>query len=50
MIAIVQMYIHILKDVEVNISIRNYRDMQKLTTAYTLAYNWLQEHNFRIYG
>jgi hypothetical protein len=50
MIALVQCYIHILKNQEVNIRVINYRDMQKLTKAYNIAYTWLQEHNFKIYG
>lgn len=48
MIAVVQMYIHHRKDVEVQISIRNINDVAKLTHAYNIAYQWLMENGFKI--
>jgi len=48
MIAIVQMYIHHRKDVEVKIAIRNINDIAKLTHAYNIASAWLMENNFKI--
>jgi len=48
MIAIVQMYIHHRKDVEVKIAIRNQRDLILLTRAYNISSAWLMENNFKI--
>jgi hypothetical protein len=48
MISVVQMYIHHRKGVEVQISIRNTIDIFKLTQAYDIAVNWLNENNFKI--
>ena len=48
MIAIVQMYIHHRKGVEVNISIRNTKDMFLLVKAYDIAQQWRAENNFRM--
>lgn len=48
MIAIVQMYIHHRKDVEVNIKIESLNDIAKLTMAYNIAIEWLNENNFKI--
>jgi hypothetical protein len=47
MIAIVQMYIHHRKDVEVKIKIENLSDLIKLTKAYNIAIEWLQENGFK---
>jgi len=47
MIAVVQMYIHHRKDVEVNIQIREMHDVAKLTMAYNIAFEWLNENNFK---
>ena len=44
MIATVQIYIHIMKGVEVDISIRDTRDLMLLTSAYTIAKNWMNNN------
>ena len=46
MIATVQLYIHQRKNVEVNIAIRNNSDLVKLTKAYNIATNWLNNNGF----
>ena len=48
MIAIVQMYIHHRKDVEVQIKLRNLEDIAKLTMAYNIASEWLTNNGFKI--
>ena len=48
MIAVVQMYIHHRKDVQVNIKIESLSDIAKLTHAYNIACAWLEENNFKI--
>lgn len=48
MIAVVQMYIHHRKDVEVKIAIRDFSDIAKLTMAYDIAVKWLRENNFKV--
>ena len=48
MIAIVQMYIHHRKNVEVNIVIRNNQDLFKLIKAYDIAVSWLNNNGFKI--
>ena len=45
MIAIVQCYIHLLKDVEVNIFIRDNRDIFLLKIAYDKAIDYFQQTN-----
>ena len=45
MIAIVQCYIHLLKDVEVNIFIRDNRDIFLLKIAYDKAIDYFQQIN-----
>ena len=45
MIAIVQCYIHLLKDVEVNIFIRDNRDIFLLKIAYDKTINYFQQTN-----
>jgi len=47
MIAIVQIYIHHRKDKEVQIQIRNGRDLILLQKAYTTAVNWLNNNGFK---
>jgi hypothetical protein len=47
MIATVQIYIHHRKNKEVNIVIRNARDIFLLTKAYNIALRWLSENNFK---
>lgn len=49
MIATVQIYIHHRKDKEVNVKIRNGRDLILLQRAYSTALNWLNNNNFTIY-
>ena len=46
MIATVQIYIHHRKNVEVNIQIRNNRDLLLLTKAYNIANSWLMDNGF----
>jgi len=48
MIAYVQIYIHIRKDVEVNIKIENTRDIFLLTQAYNVALEWMNNNNFKL--
>lgn len=50
MICILQIYIHIRKDVEVNIKVANFAQIRQLETAYAIAKSWLNDHNFKIYG
>lgn len=47
MIAVVQMYIHHRKDVEVQIAIEHPSDIPKLIKAYNIALEWLQNNNFK---
>lgn len=46
MIAIVQVYIHHRKNQEVNIVIRNARDLVLLQNAYNIASEWLNNNGF----
>lgn len=48
MIATVQLYIHHRKNQEVNIAIRNGRDLMLLTKAFNIASKWLDENGFKI--
>lgn len=48
MIAYVQIYIHIRKNVEVNINIRDNRDVFLLQKAYNDAVNWMDQNNFTL--
>jgi hypothetical protein len=48
MIAYVQIYIHIRKGVEVDISIKNNRDVILLTQAYSYAIEWMNQNNFKL--
>ena len=45
MIAIVECYIHLLKDVEINIYIRDSRDIFLLKIAYDKAVQYFQQTN-----
>ena len=45
MIAVVQMYIHIMKGKEVDISIRTPHDYLKLNHAYNIASKWMSDNN-----
>lgn len=47
MIATVQIYIHHRKDKEIQITIKNARDIVLLTKAYNIAVKWLNDNNFR---
>ena len=47
MIATVQLYIHHVKNVEVNIIIRDNRDILLLTKAYNVAQQWMVNNNFK---
>ena len=46
MIATVQMYIHHRKNKQVDIVIKNTRDLILLTNAYQIAREWMGENNF----
>jgi hypothetical protein len=45
MIAYVQVYIHIRKGIEVDISINNQRDVFLLQKAYHYAVEWMEQNN-----
>lgn len=47
MIAMVQIYIHHRKDVEVKIALRDFRDIALLTKAYNIASEWLSNNGFK---
>ncbi len=47
MIAIVQIYIHHRKNKEIQIAIRNERDLILLTRAYNIANTWLTNNGFK---
>lgn len=47
MISIVQIYIHHRKGVEVDISIKNTRDLILLSQAYRDAVDWMGLNNFK---
>lgn len=47
MIATVQIYIHHRKNEEVNIVVRNARDVMLLTRAYSIANTWLINNGFK---
>lgn len=47
MISIVQIYIHHRKNKEVQIQIRNARDLILLSRAYSIALNWLTSNGFK---
>ena len=47
MIATVQLYIHHVKNVEVNIIIRDNRDVMLLTSAYNVARQWMVNNEFK---
>ena len=48
MIAYVQVYIHIRKNKEVNINIRDTRDIFLLNQAYNTALIWMQNNNVKL--
>lgn len=48
MIAYVQIYVHIRKNVQINISINNSRDFLLLRKAYEIALNWMNENNCQL--
>jgi len=50
MIAIVQIYIHIHKNVQVNIKINNFAQIRELKRAYAIAKHWMEQNNFKIYA
>ena len=50
MIAIVQIYIHIHKNVQVNIKINNFAQIRELKRAHAIAKHWMEQNNFKIYG
>lgn len=47
-IAIVQAYIHLRKNLEVNISIRSIKDVMLLDRAYNIAIDWFKVNNIKI--
>ena len=48
MIAILQIYIHLRKGIEVDINIRNMRDIILLKNAYDTAIGWMTENDVEI--
>jgi len=44
MIAIVQCYIHIMTDKQININVVNGHDLLLLKKAHAIAFNWLQQN------
>ena len=50
MIAIVQIYIHIHKNVEVKIKVSNFAQIRELKRAHAIAKNWMERNNFKIYA
>ena len=50
MICVVQCYIHILKNKEVQIRVTNFKEINQLKQAHEIAKNWLSNYNFKIYG
>jgi hypothetical protein len=48
MIAIVQIYIHQLKNVEVNIKVTNFVEIRKLKEAHKIAKDYLTFYNMKI--
>lgn len=48
MIAYVQIYIHIRKNVEIEISINGTRDLFLLQRAYQSAVTWMEENNCKL--
>lgn len=48
MIAYVQIYIHIRKNREVEISINDTRDLLLLQKAYQIAVNWMEQNNCKL--
>ena len=48
MMAYVQVYIHIRKNKEVNINIRDARDVLLLNQAYNIALIWMQNNNVKL--
>jgi len=48
MIAIVQVYINIHKNIQVNVKIVNFVEIRKLKEAYNIAYNWLKEYELKL--
>ena len=48
MLAVVQLYIGMRKGVDVDINIRDARDLMLLSQAYTTATNWMNSNNVTI--
>jgi len=48
MIAIIQVYINIHKNVQVKIKVVNFVEIRKLKEAYNIAYNWLKEYELKL--
>ena len=48
MISIVQVYVHITKDIQISIQLRNGGDILLLKKAYEIAAAWLQWSNIKI--
>ena len=48
MIAYVQIYIHIRKNIEVEISINDTRDLLLLQKSYQIAVNWMEQNNCKL--
>lgn len=50
MTCLVQCYVHIRKGIEIDIRVKNFKEIKQLETAYLIAKEWLSEYNFKIYG
>ena len=53
MVAIVQLYIHLRKDVEVQINLQQFKNLMAiilLQNAYSVAVGWLNENNVKIHS
>lgn len=48
MIAVIQCYIKIRKDVDIAIKVSNHKDIRQLKQAHEIAKSWLTEYNFKI--
>lgn len=48
MIAVVQHYINVRKNITVNIEVNNMIDVMKLSNAYNIAMNWFESNNYKI--
>jgi len=50
MIAIVQCYIHIMTDKQININVVNGHDLLLLKKAHSIALTWFNNNNVKVYA